>query len=191
MDDLERRLHALADTTGPTDPPADLGRRVRRRRRARATVQSVGGIAVAGLAVAAAFGVGRLTAPDVPVADELVPSSACAVSDLLTGPATVVQGEQAAQRFSVTLDRTSPVSCTLGEFLLVDTDGTERARAAFSDVDVDPGDRIDLTVRWDPTADCGTAPVEVRADGFAVGAIALPVCGDVSLDGRKAAEVAG
>lgn len=204
MDELGRRLHDLAGRAGPTEPPADLGHRVRRRRRLRTGVRGAGGVLAAGLLVVTAFGVGQLTAPDVPPAVEVPPASAsategtsapdgtatptstaCAAADLLTGPPAVVPGETAAQRFSVTLSPQAPAGCTLAGFRLVGPDEAERARADLVGVDLAPGDRVDLVVSWDPAGTCGTAPVQVRADEVPVGSLALPVCGDVSVQGGR------
>lgn len=183
-DDLERRLRHLADGVGETHVPTGLGARVRRRRRTRGALAAGGGVAGALLVAAVAVGISTGTGPDpdVPPAQTLAVPAVCGTDDLLTGPAQSVPGDPAAQDFTLTLDRGSPTSCLVGGFRVSAADGTERARATLSDVTLDPGATVDLRVRWDASATCPTQPEELLADDTVVASVALPTCGDLTLD---------
>jgi len=181
MDDLERRLRNLADDVGDTRVPADLRRRVTRRRRTRTALTSAGSIA--GVVLAGAVGVGLWNAQEelVPPARTVSAVSTCDPDALLTGPVQA-QGD-GAQLATLTLDRDAPVSCTVGEFRVVADDGSELVRATLSDVDLDPGATADLRIGWSD-ATCATEPSRVLADETVVASIALPTCGDVTLDAQ-------
>jgi hypothetical protein len=181
MDELDRRLRDLADGVGPTHVPADLGRRIARRRRTRAAVVSAGG--AAGVVLAGAVGLGVWTGqePPTPPARTASVATACDPDALLTGPPQTVPDEPSAQVATLTLDRSAPVSCTVGTFRVVADDGTELVRATLSDVDLDPGATVDLRIGWDAAATCATRPSDLLADETVVASIAVPTCGDVTL----------
>lgn len=183
-DDLDRRLHALADGVGETHVPHDLRRRVVRRRRTRTAITSTGSVAGVLLAGLVGFGVwnAQQPDPDVPPAQTAGVPTACSADALLGGTAQNDPDDAAAQDVAVTLDRGAPVSCTIATFRLVASDGTERVRARLADVTLDPGATVDLRLRWDASAGCSAQPVQVLADETVLASIAVPTCGDVTLD---------
>ena len=185
-DDLERRPRHLADGVGETRVLADLGARVRRRRTRR--VIAVGG-GVTGALLVASVAIGAievstngLSDPGIRPAQTPTTPAACRTEVLSKGPTQSVPGDPAAQDFSVVLVRGSPTSCTIGGFWVRADDGSERARATLSQVTLDPGAALTLRVRWDTSTPYGTQPQEVRVDAMAVASVALPTCGDLSID---------
>ena len=182
-DDLERRLRHLADGVGETRVLADLGARVRRRR-TRRVIAVGGGVTGALLVASVAIGVSTsgLSDPDIRPAQTPTTPAACRTEVLSKRPTQSVPGDPAAQDFSVVLVRGSPTSCTIGGFWVRADDGSERARATLSQVTLDPRAALTLRVRWGTSTPCGTQPQEVRVDAMAVASVALPTCGDLSID---------